>query len=196
MQTSTTPLYHGALPAHLFSFFSLFCCLSALYLFTFWFLGRLRWLNQSEPGAAPDDPGPAGCVEGPARTTLPVHVSRCRQGRQSVADARSRHRAALCPPAGSHSGPWTPCCFSAWGNCWQVTLFQRSRPRCRTQDVWQTSTISACRDSRSHKKYQTNRFLFSCLTCCKYLYTYTIKRLNIDQKIQEGGDLGNRVRRL
>lgn len=39
------------------------------------FLGRLRGLVQSEPGAAVDDPRPTGRVEGPAGTPLPVHVS-------------------------------------------------------------------------------------------------------------------------
>lgn len=135
-------------PLFLFFFFLFFCCLSGFYLFTVLFLGRLRGLNQSEPGVAPDDPGPAGRVEGPARTALPVHVSRRHRVRQSVADARSCHRAALWPPARSHSGPRTSGCSSAQGHCWQATPFQRSRPRCRTQDVWQTSRTSASEGSR------------------------------------------------
>lgn len=49
-------------------------------------LGRLRRFNQSEPGAAPDDPWPAGCVEGSPRTTVSIHVSR-----------RHSSRTALCP---------------------------------------------------------------------------------------------------
>lgn len=39
------------------------------------FLGWLRGFIQSKPGAAVDDPWPAGRVEGSARTALPLHVS-------------------------------------------------------------------------------------------------------------------------
>lgn len=51
----------------------------------FLFLGRLRGLDQSKPGGAPDDPRPAGRVEGSARTPVAVHVS-CRH---SVIDVRT-----------------------------------------------------------------------------------------------------------
>lgn len=50
----------------------------------FLFLGRLRGLDQSKPGGAPDDPWPAGCVEGSARTPVAIHVSCCHSVESSL----------------------------------------------------------------------------------------------------------------
>lgn len=147
---SLTPPYaninHSAVTRRPSCFFPpfFFCCLSGFYSFTLLFLGRLRGLDQSEPGAAPDDPGPAGRVKGPARTALPVHVSGRRRGRQSVFRRTQASPGRTLSPCRSHSGPRTCACSSARGHCWQVTSFQRSRPPVSPHTRCLTNQHSEC----------------------------------------------------
>lgn len=164
------------------------CCLAGLYLFTFCLLGWLRGLNQSEPGTAPDDPGPARCVEGPARTSVPVHVSRCQWQTHKVVTGlhfvlRTRTTWGREALVASLLG----------GLHWQVMPFQRSRPWCCTQDVWQTSTTTGC---KGFQRKPATKSVFYSLTFRKYLNNYT-KRLNTDFKkyfiFKEGVDLRKRL---
>lgn len=96
----------------------------------FLFLGRLRGLDQSKPGGAPDDPRPAGRVEGSARTPVAVHVS-CRH---SVIDVRRVitwvHFVQLFSDAQMF-------CYSFTQPFLASDAVPKVSSQCRAQDVWQ-----------------------------------------------------------